>query len=116
MTVSPRLAIMGRNPADFSSQVPPKAKNGKAVEPSIGWFAEDIVLPTRFDPQLYRDLTRLPNGGVVGHGHLTYDLLRVGRMRAISPFRPKWPPSAIEEYRVICVVNHCKRIRSLKYT
>jgi len=25
----------------LSSQVPPKMKNGKAVEPSIGWFAED---------------------------------------------------------------------------
>jgi hypothetical protein len=39
----PRLRILGRNSAVFSSQVPPKMKNGKAVEPSIGWFAEDIM-------------------------------------------------------------------------
>jgi hypothetical protein len=41
MTVLPRLRILGRNSAVFSSQIPPKMKNGKAVEPSIGWFAED---------------------------------------------------------------------------
>jgi hypothetical protein len=41
MTVLPRLWILGRNSAVFSSQVPPKMKNGKAVEPIIGWFAED---------------------------------------------------------------------------
>jgi hypothetical protein len=40
-SVLPRLRTLGRNSAVFSSQVPPKAKNGKAVEPSIGWFAED---------------------------------------------------------------------------
>jgi hypothetical protein len=40
-TVLPRLRILGRNSAVFSSQVPPKMKTRKAVEPSIGWFAED---------------------------------------------------------------------------
>jgi hypothetical protein len=41
ITVLPRLWILGRNSAVISSQVPPKMRNGKVVEPIIGWFAED---------------------------------------------------------------------------
>jgi hypothetical protein len=40
MTVLRRLRILGRDPAAFPRLVLAKMKNGKAVESSIGWFAE----------------------------------------------------------------------------
>ena len=43
ITVSPREGTRGRNSAVFSNHVPPKMKNGKAVEPSCGWLADDMM-------------------------------------------------------------------------